>query len=103
MISRSERAMKVVPVGDKVVVKRAEAETASPGGILLPDTARERPRRGRVLSVGDGTCLPDGTRAKPQVMEGDHILFQSYSGAEVTIDGQELLILREEEILAIVP
>jgi chaperonin GroES len=95
--------MKIEPLGDRVVVKRLEAEDRTPGGIVLPDTAREKPRQGRVLSVGDGRLLPDGTRAKHQVSEGDKILFTSYAGTEIVIEGVELLIMGEDEILAVVP
>jgi chaperonin GroES len=95
--------MKVVPVGEKVVVKRLEAEEVTAGGIVLPDSAREKTRQGRVLSVGDGRLLADGTRLEHQVSEGDRVLFGSYAGTEVTIDGEELLILSEDEILAVVP
>jgi chaperonin GroES len=94
--------MKVVPLGEKVVVKRLESEEITPGGIVLPDTAKEKPKQGRVLSVGDGRLLPDGTRAGHQVREGDRVLFDSYVGSEVVIDGEELLIMSEDEILAIV-
>jgi chaperonin GroES len=95
--------MKVVPLGEKVVVKRLAAEQTTAGGIVLPDTATEKPQQGRVLSVGDGRLLSDGTRAKHQVSEGDRVLFGSYAGTEVMVDGEELLILSEDEILAIVP
>ena len=88
--------------GEKVVVKRLESEEITAGGIVLPDTAREKPQQGRVLSVGDGRLLPDGTRAGQQVSEGDRVLFDSYAGSEVVIDGEELLIMSEGEILAIV-
>jgi len=94
--------MKVVPLGDKVVIKRLEADEKSAGGILLPDVSRERPFQGRVLSVGDGRLLPDGTRAKHQVSEGDRVLFNRYAGTEVEVSGEELLIMAEEEILAVV-
>ena len=94
--------MKVVPIGDKIVVKRVEAEEISPGGIVLPDTAREIPKQGRVLSIGDGRLLRDGTRAQHLVAEGDRVLFTSYAGTEVEVDGQELLIMGEDEVLAIV-
>ena len=93
--------MKVVPLGDNVVVRRIEAEQQSAGGILLPDSAQEKPQQGRMLSVGDGRRLPDGTRAKNQVNEGDKILFSTWAGAEVTVNGEELLIMSEDEILAI--
>ncbi len=94
--------MKLVPLGEKVIVKRLEAEEKTGGGIVLPDTAQEKPQQGRVLSVGDGQLLPDGTRAKHQVAEGDRVLFASYAGSEVVVDGEELLIMPENEILAVV-
>lgn len=93
--------MKVVPLGDKVVVKRMEAEETTAGGIVLPDSARERPQQGRVLSVGDGRLLSDGERASPQVSEGDRVLFSSYAGTEVEVDGEDLLIMGEDDILAV--
>jgi chaperonin GroES len=95
--------MKLVPLGEKIIVKRLEAEEITAGGIVLPDTAREKPRQGRVLSVGDGRLLPDGTRACPQVSEGDRVLFNGYSGHEIVIADREVLILSEDEILAVVP
>ncbi len=94
--------MRLVPLGDKVVIRRMEAERRSSGGIHLPDTANDKPHEGRVLSVGDGSQLADGTRARPQVGEGDRVLFNRYAGTEVTVDGDELLIMNEEDILAIV-
>lgn len=94
--------MKVVPLGDKLVVRRMDAEETTAGGIVLPDSAQEKPREGRVLSVGDGICLPDGTRAAHEVSEGDRVLFSTYAGTEVEVDGEELLILSEEDILAVV-
>jgi chaperonin GroES len=94
--------MKVVPLGEKVVIKRLTAEQTTAGGIVLPDAAREKPQQGRVLSVGDGRMLSNGTRVKHQVSEGDRVLFGSYAGTEVVVDGEELLIMSEGEILAIV-
>jgi chaperonin GroES len=94
--------MKVVPLDDKVVIKRLDSEEMTSGGILLPDAAREKPQQGRVLSVGDGRLLSSGSRIPHQVSEGDRVLFQRWAGAEVEINGQELLILSEDEILAIV-
>ncbi len=94
--------MRVIPIGQYVVVKRTEAEQATPGGIFLPDAARQRPRQGLVLSVGDGRQMPDGERAQHQVTDGDRVLFAPYAGTEVEIDGQELIIIAEDEILAIV-
>ena len=94
--------MKLVPLGENVVVKRLEAEETTAGGIVLPDTAQKRPQQGRVLSVGDGRLLPDGSRAEHQVSEGDRVLFNDYAGSEVVVDGEELLIMGEGEILAVV-
>ena len=94
--------MKVVPLNDKIVVKRLEAEEKTAGGIVLPDTAKEKPKQGKVLSTGDGKLLDSGKRASFQVKEGDRVLFTSYSGTEVNIDGDELLIMTEDDILAVV-
>ncbi len=94
--------MKVVPLNDKIVVKRLEAEEKTAGGIVLPDTAKEKPKQGKVLSVGDGKLLESGDRAKFQVKEGDRVLFTSYAGNEVTVDGEEYLIMSEDDVLAVV-
>jgi len=94
--------MKVVPLNDKIVVKRLEADAKTAGGIVLPDSAREKPKQGKVLSRGDGKYLDSGKRAPFQVKEGDRVLFSSYAGSEVTIDGEELLIMTEDDILAVV-
>ncbi len=94
--------MKLTPIGDKVVVKRIDAEETTAGGIVLPDAAREKPAEGRILSVGDGAVLVDGSRAELQVSEGDRVLFSSYAGTEVNIDGEELLVMSESDMLAIV-
>ncbi len=94
--------MRVVPLGDKVVVKRLEADEKTAGGIFLPEASRERPLQGRVRSVGDGRLLRDGSRAKHQVSEGDRVLFNRYAGTDVVVSGEELLIMAEEEILAVV-
>jgi chaperonin GroES len=93
--------MRVVPLGDKIVVKRLDADSKTAGGILLPDSAKEKPRQGRVLSVGDGKLMSDGRRTAPQVAEGDRVLFSSWAGAEVQVDGDELLIMNEDDIFAI--
>jgi chaperonin GroES len=94
--------MNVVPLNDKLVVKRLEAEEKTAGGIVLPDTAKEKPKQGRVLSLGNGKLLENGKRANFQVKEGDRVLFTSYAGNEVTIDGEEYLIMTEDDILAVV-
>jgi len=93
--------MKVEPLGDKVVVKRLEAEEKTTGGILLPQSAQESPQQGRVLSVGDGRLLADGQRSPHQVQEGDRVLFASYAGTDVVVDDEQLLIMGEDDILAI--
>ncbi len=93
--------MRIEPLGDKIVVKRMEAEETTAGGILLPEAAREKPQEGKVLSVGNGRMLPDGSRADFQVEEGDRVLFSSYAGTEITIDDTQLLIMTESDILAV--
>jgi chaperonin GroES len=92
----------LVPLNDKIIVKRVEAEDKTAGGIFLPDTAKEKPRQGKVVSVGDGKLLDNGKRAPFQVKEGDRILFTSYAGNEVNVDGEEWLIMTEDDILAVV-
>ncbi|MCE2791373.1 MAG: co-chaperone GroES [Planctomycetota bacterium] len=93
--------MKIEPLGDKIVVKRLEQNERTSGGIYLPDTAREKPQQGRVLAVGPGKMLADGSRAKPQVNEGDRIIFSKYSGTEIEINQAEVLIISEADVLAI--
>jgi len=93
--------MTVVPLNDKIVVKRLEAEAKTAGGIVLPDAAKEKPKQGKVLSIGDGKMLENGKRAAFQVKEGDRVLFTSYAGNEVTVDGEEYLIMSEDDILAV--
>ena len=93
--------MKVIPLGANIVVKRLASEEKTAGGILLPDSAQKRPQQGRVLSVGDGRTLPNGTRVAHQVQEGDRVVFSNYAGNEVEVDGDDLLIMSEDEILAV--
>jgi chaperonin GroES len=95
--------MKIVPLGANVVVKRLPVDDVTAGGIVLPDAAKEKPRQGRVLSIGDGRILANGALAQHQVSEGDRVLFGGYAGAEVVVNGEEVLIMNEDEILAIVP
>lgn len=95
--------MKIVPLGANVVVKRLRAEDVTSGGIVLPDAAKQKPRQGRVLSTGDGRLLTDGARAPHQVSEGDRVLFDRYVGTEVEVNGEELLVMDESDILAILP
>ena len=94
--------MPLVPLNDKVVVKRLEADSVTKGGIMLPDSAKEKPKQGKVLSLGEGKRLENGKRAAFQVKEGDRVLFTSYAGSEVTLDGEEYLIMTEDDILAVV-
>ena len=93
---------KVRPLGDKVLIKRLEAEEKTAGGIVLPDTAKEKPKQGKVIAVGDGRQLESGKKIALQVKAGDTVLFGSYAGTEVTVDGEEYLLMSEEDILAIV-
>jgi chaperonin GroES len=94
--------MKLVPLNDKIIVKRIEAEEKSAGGIVLPDSAKEKPRQGKVLSLGDGKLGANGKRIAFHVKEGDRVLFSSWAGNEVRLDGDEFLILSEDDILAVV-
>ena len=94
--------MKLKPLGDRVLVKCSdEAEEKTAAGIIIPDTAKEKPQRGKVIAVGQGTLKEDGTRAPLDVKEGDDILFGKYSGNEIKIDGQEYLIMHESDILGV--
>jgi len=94
--------MKVKPLGEKVLVKRLEAEAKTKGGIVLPDTAKEKPKRGKVIAVGEGKVLEDGGRSQLQVKKGDEVIFTSYAGTEIKIDGEEYMIMDENDILAVV-
>lgn len=94
--------MKLKPLEDRVVVKPHEAEEKTAGGIVLPDTAKEKPLMGKVIAVGEGKRLENGTRAKMSAKKNDVVLFGKYSGSEVEVDGEEYKILRESELLGIV-
>ncbi len=94
--------MKIRPLADKVLVERVEAESKTAGGIVLPDTAKEKPQRGKVVSVGEGKMLEDGTRRPVQVKKGNLVLFTSYAGTEIKIDGKEYLIMDESDIMAVI-
>jgi len=89
------------PLGEKVLIKRLEAEERTSGGIVLPDTAKEKPQKGNVLAVGDGKLLKDGSRAALQVSKGDKVLFASYAGTEIKLGGEEYILMDESDILAI--
>ena len=93
--------VKLQPLGDRVVVEREESESKTAGGIVLPDSAKDKPARGTVIAIGDGRLLDDGTRGKLQVKIGDKVLFTSYAPEAIKIGDQELLLMREEDILAV--
>ena len=93
--------MKIRPLHDRVVIRRKEEERLSPGGIVIPDTAREKPVRGEVLAVGNGKILEDGRTIPLDVKVGDEVLFGKYSGNEIKVDGEELVVMREDDIMAI--
>ena len=94
--------MNLKPLGDRVVVEREEAQEKTAGGIVLPDTASEKPQEGSVLSVGPGRVLDNGKRVEMEVKSGDTVLFAKYAGTEVKLDGEEYLVIRESDLLAIV-
>lgn len=93
---------KIRPLGDKVLVQRLEAESTTKGGIVLPDSAKEKPKRGKILALGDGKLLDNGERAAFQVKKGDEVLFSSYAGTEIKVDDDELIIMDENDILAVI-
>ena len=99
---KSKSASKLQPLGDRVVVQREEGEGKTAGGILLPDAAKEKPQRGVIVSVGNGKLLDDGTRGKLQVKAGDRVIFTAWAGETFKIEGDELLLMREDDILAII-
>ena len=94
--------LKIRPLHDRVIIQRLDAETKSPGGIVIPDTVAEKPIRGKVIAVGKGKILENGTVRPLDVKVGDHILFGKYSGTEVKIEEEEYLILREDDILGVI-
>ena len=93
--------MKVKPLQDRILIKRIEEEERTKGGIIIPDAAKEKPQEGRVVAIGDGKTLESGQKAPLTVKPGDKILFGKYSGTEIKVDGEEHLILREDDVLAI--
>ena len=94
--------MKLRPLQDRILVQRVEEEEKTKGGIIIPDTAKEKPAEGKIVSVGKGKLDDSGKRIAPEVKKGDRILFGKYSGTEVKIEGQEYLIMREEDVLGII-
>ena len=92
--------MKIRPLDDRIVVEPMEAEEKTPGGIVLPDSAKEKPQKGKVTAVGDGKLLDDGKRAPLSLKKGDIILYAKYGGTEIKVEGKDLLIMRESDVLA---
>jgi chaperonin GroES len=93
--------MKIRPLQDRILVKRVDEEETTSGGIIIPDTAKEKPQEGKVISVGPGKTLDSGQIAEPGVKAGDRILFSKYAGTDVNVDGEEHIIIREDDVLAI--
>jgi chaperonin GroES len=99
---KSKKSINLQPIGDRIVVEREESEGVTSGGIYLPDTAKDKPARGTVISVGEGRMLKDGTRSKPVLKAGDRIIFTTYGPDEIKIGPDEYLLMREEDVLAII-
>jgi len=93
--------MNVKPLADRIIVKAAEAEEMTKGGIILPDTAKEKPQQGKILAVGPGKVSDSGNIVKVTLKSGDKVLYGKYSGTEITVDGEDVLIMRESDILAV--
>jgi chaperonin GroES len=94
--------MKLRPLGDRILVKRIKEEEKTKGGIIIPDTAKEKPQEGKVVAVGKGKVAEDGKLITPEVKAGDKILFGKYSGSEIKLEGDDLIVLREDDILGII-
>jgi chaperonin GroES len=99
--TKEKTKVKLVPLGDRIVVQREELKEKTSGGIFLPDSAKDRPTRGKVISVGDGRVLENGNRSTFQLKAGDKVLFTSYAGENIEIDGEEFLLMSESEVLAV--
>ena len=93
--------MKIRPLQDRIIVKRIDEEETTKGGIIIPDSAKEKPQEGKVIAVGKGKVLEDGTVQKLDVKKGDRVLFSKYSGTEITLEGEEHLIIREDDVLGV--
>lgn len=100
MAKKKNGGIRIVPLGDKVVLKRQEAEGKTAGGIVLPDTAKDKPQKGEIIAVGDGHVRDDGSKTPLTVKEGDKVIFSSYAGDEIKVGEEEYLLLREGDILA---
>jgi chaperonin GroES len=102
MAAAKKKGVKLQPLGDRVVLQRDESEETTAGGIVLPDAAKDRPARGKVVSVGEGKLLDNGSRSQLQVRVGDHVIFSSYAGETFKVEDEELLLMREDDILAVI-
>jgi chaperonin GroES len=100
--TKTKSKVKLQPLGDRVVVQREESLSTTAGGIVLPDSAKEKPQRGTIIAVGDGKILDSGERSKLQVKAGDRVIFTSYAGDQFKVDDEEYLLMREDEILAVI-
>ena len=100
--TKKQSKIRLQPMGERIVVKRVESEETTAGGIVLPDSAREKPARGTVVAVGSGRLLDDGSRAESQLNNGDVVLFSSYAGEQVESDDVEYLLMREDDVLAVI-
>ncbi|WP_437203972.1 co-chaperone GroES [Planctomicrobium sp. SH664] len=97
--AKKSKTTKIIPLGDKVLLKRQEAESVTAGGIVLPDSAKDRPQRGEVIAIGDGHTKDDGSKVALTVKAGDRVIFSSYAGDEIKVGDEEYLLLRESDIL----
>ncbi len=102
MAAKKKKGLKLQPLGDRVVLQRDESEGTTTGGIVLPETAKDKPARGKVVSIGDGKLMDDGSRSELQVKVGDRVIFSSYAGETFKVEDEELLLMREDDILAII-
>ncbi|TVQ02642.1 MAG: co-chaperone GroES [Planctomycetaceae bacterium] len=100
--TKTKKQIRLQPLGERLVIQREQSEERTAGGIVLPDSAKEKPARGTVISTGTGKLLDDGTRSKTQLKAGDRVLFTSYAGEHVEIDDVEYLLMREDDILAVI-
>jgi len=100
--TKSKSAIKLQPLGDRVVIEREESEETTAGGIVLPDAAKDKPARGKVVAVGDGRLLDDGSRSQLQVKPGDRVIFSSYAGETILIGEEEVMLMQEDHILAVI-
>jgi chaperonin GroES len=100
--TKSKTKVNLLPLGDRLVIQREVSEEVTAGGIVLPDSAKDKPTRGTVIAVGDGRLLDDGSRSELQVKKGDKVLFTSYAGEQIEVDNEEFLLMSEGEVLAVI-